>query len=219
VEKGADVAATLRELLADKQQPRLEEATRMALSDREAMDQILAGAVAQDDVYRYNCFQVLYRLSEKQPEILYPDWDYFVELLDSGNAYHRSIGAQLLANLTQADVEDRFEDIFDRCFALLDDDKIVPARQFAQHVGRIARAKPHLRARITERLLAVDETHHTESRKDLLKGDVIATFDEFFADAPDQKRILAFVEQQLTCSSPKTRKEAQAFLRRHSRRG
>ena len=210
------MAATLRQLLAHKQQPGLEQATRMALSDRDVMDQILAGAVSKDDVYRYNCFQVLYRLSEQQPETLYPEWDYFVGLLDSDNAYHRSIGAQLLANLTEADVEDRFEGIFDRCFALLDDDKIVPARQFAQHVGQIARAKPHLRARITERLLAVDETHHTESRKDLLKGDVITAFGEFFADSPDQERILDFVEQQLTCSSPKTRQEARAFLKRHS---
>ena len=83
------------------------------------------------------------------------------------------------------------EAIFGRVFALLDDAKIVPARQFAQHVGRIARAKPGLQGRITERLLAVDETHHTESRKDLLKGDLIAAFDEFFADSPDQQRILS----------------------------
>jgi hypothetical protein len=212
------VTSALQEMLANKQQPRLQEATQLALSDRQAMDQILAGIVAKDDVYRYNCFQVLYRLSEKHPEVLYPKWDYFVGLLDSDNSYHRSTAGQLLANLTRADTEGRFEAIFDRVFALLDDDKIVPARQFAQHVGRIARAKPDLQARITERLLAVNETHHTESRKDLLKGDVIAAFDKFFANSPDQERILEFVERQLTCSSPSTRKAAQAFLRQHHRR-
>jgi hypothetical protein len=147
---------------------------------------------------------VLYRLSEEQPDVLYPEWDYLVELLDSENSYHRSIAGQLLANLARADVEGRFEASFSRIFALLDDAKIVPARQFAQHVGRIAHAKPHLQARITERLLAVDESHHTESRKDLLKGDIIAAFDEFFADSPDQER-------------PSTRKAAKAFLQRHGR--
>jgi hypothetical protein len=212
-----DAASRLQEMLADKQQPRLEEAAQLALSNREALDQILAGIVAKDEVYRYNCFQVLYRLSEEQPEVLYPEWDYFTGLLDSDNSYHRSIAGQLLANLACADSEGHIKATFDRLFALLDDDKIVPARQFAQHVGRIARAKPELHARITEQLLAVGETHHTESRKDLLKGDVVAAFDEFFADSPDQQRILAFVERQLASSSPTTRKAAHAFLDRHGR--
>ena len=210
------MAATLRELLTGKQQPHLEQARQLVLADEQARQEILAGIAAKDDVYRYNCFQVLYQLSEEQPESLYPEWGYFVELLDSNNSFHRSIAGQLLANLSLADTENRFEAIFDHIFALLDDAKIVPARQFAQHVGRIARAKPELRARITMCLLAVDETHHTESRKDLLKGDVIAAFDEFFADSPAQERILGFVERQLACSSPRTRKAAKAFLKRHS---
>jgi hypothetical protein len=214
-----NLEVTLREMLTDREQPRLQEATQMALSDRGAMSQILAGIVAKDEVYRYNCFQLLYRLSEEQPEALYAEWDYIAGLLDSNNSYHRSIAGQLLANLTRADTEGRFETIFDRTFALLDDDKIVPARQFAQHVGRIARAKPDLQARITERLLAVDGTHHTESRKDLLKGDVIAALDEFFSESPEQARILDFARRQLACSSPRTRKAAQAFLKSHGRQG
>jgi hypothetical protein len=212
-----NVDTTLRELLTDKQQPHLREARQLVLSDEQARQEILAGIVAKDDVYRFNCFQVLYQISQEQPHALYPEWNYFVELLDSDNSYHRSIAAQLIANLAQADAENRLEGFFDRYFALLDDEKIITARQFAQHVGRIARAKPHLQARVAERLLAVDQTHHTESRKDLLKGDIIAAFDEFFADSPDQERILAFVEQQLASSSPKTRKAAKAFLKRHSR--
>jgi hypothetical protein len=218
--------AALHGLLADKEQPRLAEAGLLALADRAAFDGILAGLVAKDDVYRYNCFQTLYRLGEEQPQALYPAWDYFVRLLDSDNSYHRSIGAQLLAVTVSAEAEsrgenraeNRLEGIFDRYFDLLDDDKIVTARQFAQHVGRIARARPELQPRITARLLAVDGTHHTDSRKDLLKGDVIAALDEFFDESAEQERILAFVEQQLACSSPRTRRAAQAFLKRHGRR-
>jgi hypothetical protein len=204
-------------LLSEKQQPRLEEAAQLALSSREALDEILEGIVSKDEVYRYNCFQVLYRLSENQPAALYPDWHYLAGLLDSDNSYHRSMAGQLIPNLTRVDTERRFEASFDRIFALLDDDKIVPARQFAQHIGRIVTAKPDLQPRITERLLGVDDTHHTESRKDLLKGDVIAAFGEFFEGSADQERILDFVERQVNCSSPRTRKVAQAFLKAHGR--
>ena len=202
-------------LLSEKQQPQLEEAARLALSSREALDEILGGIVSRDEVYRYNCFQVLYRLSQDQPEALYPEWDHLAGLLNSDNSYHRSIAGQLIPNLVQADAENRFEVGFDRIFALLDDEKIVPARQFAQHIGAIVRARPDLQPKIIERMLAVEDTHHTESRKDLLKGDVIAAFDEFFDESPEQERILGFVERQLNCSSPRTRKVAQAFLKAH----
>jgi hypothetical protein len=207
----------LQALLRENQQPGLDEAAQLALSSSRALDQILEGIVSKDEVYRYNCFQVLYRLSEEQPAALYPEWDYVANLLASDNSYHRSIAGQLLANLTRVDTEDRFEAIFDTVFDLLDDEKIVPARQFAQHIGKIVGAKPDLQPRITERLLAVDNTHHTKSRKELLKGDAIAAFGEFFQESADQERILDFVERQLKSSSPRTRKVAQAFVRAHGR--
>lgn len=210
------MSATLHKLLADKEEPRLEAARQLVLSDGQARQEILAGLTAKDDVYRYNCFQVVYQISQQEPRALYGEWDTFVEMLKSDNSYHRSIGAKLLANLAQIDVEGRLEAIFDDFFDLLDDEKIITARQFAQHAGRIAQAKPHLRARITERLLAVDKTHHQEGRKDLLKGDIIGALEELFAGSPDPQRILDFVQQQLASSSPRTRKTAQAFLKRHA---
>ena len=208
------MAASVRELLTSKQEPDLERAGRLALSDDQARQEILVGLVSKDDAYRYNCFRVIYQLSLEQPEVLYPEWDRFVALLGSDNSFHRSIGARLLANLTQVDAEGRFEGIFDRCFALLDDDKIITARQFAQHTARIARAKPHLQAEIIDRLLAVDGTHHQQGRKDLLKGDVVDALEELFDEAPAPQRILDFAQQQLASSSPRTRKAAQAFLKR-----
>jgi hypothetical protein len=158
---------------------------------------------------------VLYQISEAQPQILYPEWDYFVGLLDSKNAFHRAVAVRLLANLTSADEERRFEELIDRYFDLLDDDKVMVARYLAQQAGKIVAAKPHLQPQITQELLGVDNTHHNQSRKDLLKGDVIQAFDEFLAETDDRESILTFVQAQLECSSPKTRKAAKAFLDEH----
>ena len=209
------LAADLHEALADKEHPSLVKAMQMALADREALKLLLAGVVSKDDAYRYNCFKVLLQISESQPLVLYPEWDYFVALLGSSNAYHRSIAVQILANLTAADVQHRFEAIFDRYFDLLDDEKIIVTRSLVYNAGTIARAKPSLRARIVERLLGIDETHH--KHKDLIKADAIHSFEVFFEDYPDKERILKFVEQQLECSSPKTRKAAQAFLDKYGK--
>jgi hypothetical protein len=201
-------------MLADKKHPSLEEAVQLAASDEGVLKEVLAGVVSKDETFRYNCFKVLCQISEDHPLVLYPEWDYFIALLDSSNAYHRSIAVQILANLTSVDAQGRFEAIFDRYFDFLDDEKIIVTRYLVQNAGTIARAKPSLQARIVEMLLGIDETHH-HKHKDLIKADAIQSFEAFFADYPDKERILGFVEQQLECSSPKTRKAAKAFLNKH----
>ena len=206
-EQGAEVL----KLLAAERDPDLDAAVRLALADAEFRAALRDGVVSKNEVYRYNCFRVLLRISESQPAVLYPDWEGFVALLGSDNAFHRSIGLQVIANLVSADVDRRFDALFDRYFALLDDDKVMVARYLAQSAGRIAKAMPDLRARITERLLDVACTHH--EHKDLVKTDVIQAFAEYAEDYPDKARILAFVEQQLDSTSPKTRKAAKEFLR------
>ncbi len=190
-------------------------AMQLALADREALKLLLAGVVSTDDTYRYNCFKVLLQISESQPLVLYPEWDYFVALLGSSNAYHRSIAVQILANLASADAQHRFEAILDRYFDLLDDEKIIVTRSLVYNAGTIARAKPSLQAKIVERLLGIDETHH--KHKDLIKADAIHSFEVFFEDYPDKEQILGFVERQLECSSPKTRKAAKAFLDKYAK--
>jgi hypothetical protein len=203
----------LYEMLADKEHPSLEEALQLAISDEGVLKEILAGVVSKDEAFRYNCFKVLRQISEDHPLILYPEWDYFIALLGSSNAYHRSIAVQILANLTPVDAQRRFEAIFDRHFGFLDDEKIIVTRSLVLSSGTIARAKPSLQARIVEKLLGIDETHH--KHKDLIKADAIQSFDEFFEEIDNKKEILAFVEDQLECSSPKTREAAKAFLNKH----
>jgi len=202
--------------LANEKDPDLEEATRLAMTDGDALQEMLKGIVSKQDVYRYNCFKVLLQISEKEPVILYPEWDYFVGLLDSSNSYHRSISLRIIANLTRVDTEKRFDDIFDPYFDLLDDEKVVTARYLAGSAGAIARHRPYLQARIIKRLLGIDNTHHEEGRKDLIKGDIIQTFESFFEGASDKEEILAFVRAQAKSSSPRTRKIAKGFLKVHS---
>jgi hypothetical protein len=204
------------EMLAGKEHPELEEAMRLALADGEALKALVDGLVSKEDAYRYNCFEVLIRVSEHHPAVLYSEWDTFVEMLGKRNAFFRSIGLRLIANLTGADDERRFEALFDRYFGLLGDEKVMVARYLVQSAEGIARRKPHLRARITERLLGIDQTHHAEGRKALIKADALRYFDRFFEESSVKERMLAFAEGLLACSSPKARKAAKSFL---SKRG
>jgi hypothetical protein len=189
--------------------------SQAVLRDKRVMKEVLAGILAMEQTYRYNCIKVLLQISRTKPRRLYPTWDYFTGLLNSANAYHRTTAVQVLANMTGVDKENRFDGIFDPYFSLLDDEKVTVARATARNAGLIAKAKPHLQKRITRRLLDIDKTGHKQWRKDLIKADIIHSFEIYYPEADEKKRIITFVEKQTTCSSGATRKAAQRFLNKH----
>ncbi len=183
--------------------------------DKEALSELLEGVLSRQDTIRYNSFKVLMILSKEHPELLYPDkWDFFVDLLGTDNTYHRQIGMQIIASLTRVDREQKFEELFEDYYGLLDDESVIPAAHLAARSGEIARAKPQLAGRITEKLLTIGETHHQPHRRELVKASAIEAFDEYFEDAEDQDQIIEFVRDQLDSESPKTRKAAKRFLKK-----
>ena len=112
---------SVRQMLANKEVPNLGEVTQLAVTDTKVLQALLDGIVAKDDAYRYNCFKVLLQVSENEPRVLYPEWDYFVELLSSQNGYHRATSVQIIASLTKVDTEKRFDAMLDQYFDILDE--------------------------------------------------------------------------------------------------
>jgi hypothetical protein len=187
---------------------------KKALKDDKLLVELLDNLWSKNDTIRYNSHKVLFLITEEQPQALYSKWDYFVKLLDSDNTYHKLSAALLLANLIKVDINNKFEKIFDKFYDLLDDRSFITAAYVSEASGEIANAKPRLQTRITKRLLSIDETHHPQERKDLVKASIIKAFEEYFDQARGKKRIVEFVKKQLDCESPETRKAAKEFLKR-----
>jgi hypothetical protein len=177
------------------------------------LSEALEGILSKKDKVRFRCFKFLLHVSEEQPEMLYPRWDYLVELLDSDNHYHRYIAINLLANLAKVDGENRFEAIFDKYFGNIDGDRTMVAGQAALNSGKIAKAKPKLEAKITDRLLNIGKTHRGK-QVDLIKAYAIEAFNEYFGESSEKQGILDFVTAQLDSKSPKTRKASKEFLKK-----
>lgn len=205
-------SAAIHEMLADKKNLDLDKVAQLASADSDLLNTILKGLIARNETYRESCSRVLSQIGETQPLLLYPQWDYFVELLESTNAYHRMSSINLIANLTGIDTEKKFESIFDRYFGLLDDVSMIVATYVARNAWKIVKSKPDLEEAITDRLLDIDSTHHDQERIDLIKAYIIQSFAQFFEVSRDKEKLLAFVETQLECTSPKTRKIAKGFL-------
>jgi hypothetical protein len=191
----------------------IEAAAKKAIMNEEFRSELFDNLRSKNETVRYNSHKVLLRVSEEQPELLYSSWDYLAEFLDSDNTYHKLSAVLLLANLTKADKDGKFEKLFNKFYSLLDDKSFITAAYVAQVSGTIANAKPALQTKITNRLLNIDKTHHEQERKDLAKASVIEAFAQYYQQVKSKKKILEFVEQQLDCQSPKTRKRAKEFLR------
>jgi hypothetical protein len=192
----------------------VESRAHKALTDKAALTELLAGILSKKDEIRSPSFKALLLISEEQPELLYPHWDYFAALLESNNTFLKYQAIYLIASLIKADTANKFERLFDTYYNLLDDKSIIPASHAALNSGKIAGAKPELQTRITDRLLRIDETHHEPDHKELIKSYVIEAFSEYFEAAEDKEMILEFVRKQLESGSPKTRKNAKEFLKK-----
>jgi hypothetical protein len=191
----------------------IESLAQQALEDPDVLSELLSGLSDKQERVGYNCLQALLLLGNEHPELLYPHWDLFAELLGRENTYFKLRGANLIATCVAADSEDRFEDLFDEYYDLLDGSGVITATYIARNSGKIARAKPALESKITDRLLAIDETGHPEKRKDLIKAYALDSFGEYFEVSQRKEEILDFARAQLESESPKSRKAAKGFLK------
>jgi hypothetical protein len=192
----------------------VESVAQQALEDSLFLSELVGGLSEWQERVGYNCLRALLLVAEERPELLYPHWQVFVELLPSENTYFKLRGANLIAAIIGVDTENRFEQIFDQYYDLLDDKSVITASYIAGTSGRIARAKPSLQSRITSRLLSIDETHHPPERRDLIKGFAVEAFGQYFEESDQKAEILEFVTAQLASTSAKTRKLAKSFLKK-----
>jgi len=188
-----------------------DEKAQKAINDPKLLAKLFEDILSKDDDVRYPSFKTLLKISEEYPEVLYPRWDFFVELISNYNSYKKLIGLRLIANLTLVDTENKFEKIFYIYYRILNDSRTMTAGHIASNSGKIAKAKPNLQIKITEKLLNIDNTH-TGRQKELIKAYAIEAIDEYYEEVKDKKKINDFIKKQLESDSPKTRKKAKEFI-------
>jgi hypothetical protein len=188
-----------------------------AVEDRRLLSELPVGILSKKHSTRLNSFQALTLMSEEHPKVLYPSWDYFADLIKSGELSSKYIALHIIANLTRVDSENKFDQLFDEYYELLNDDSVVTAAHLAGNSGKIAKAKPELQTKITDRLLSIDETQHTPEHKNLIKSYAVESLDEYFEEAKDKERITEFVKKQVGNKSPRTRKKAKEFLKKREK--
>lgn len=89
---------------------------------------------------------------------------------------------------------------------------IIPPAHLAVNIPKIIKAKPHLEKDLTNTLLAIDNTHHKEERKRLIKGYILDALSKYFQNSALKKEILDFAQKNKNNLSPKGKKAAAKLL-------
>ena len=164
-----------------------------ALTDEELFQELLLSVRSKDNTIRQNSFKTLQVIAEKKPEILYPKWDFFQEMLFSSNNYHKFIAIYILASLTRVDEDNKFNKIFDDYFGILAGDKAMTASHVALNSSVIALNKPELKSKIIDQLMNIDSIHQGK-QKELIKAYAIEALMKIQPEAEDKEKIEEFVQ-------------------------
>ncbi len=94
---------------------------------------------------------------------------------------------------------------------------LINANQVAGVAGKIALARPDLQPGITRLLLTFHNLHLDAIRNDLVKSYAIESFDVYFDKVEETAPILKFIQGLVQSPSPRARKAAKEFLKKHSK--
>ncbi len=196
----------------------INEFVQLAINDENVRNEIVRHMLTNSTIMvYYHCYYVVDKASQKRPEMFYPYWGEIAELLHHKNSYHRDFAVEIIGNLTKVDRENRFVEIEDDYFSIINDEKFMTGNCCLKNLLKIYRHKAEQRERIIETLLDIDNRcDYTEKQKGVLKADILEIFDEVYKEVPERNKINEFIRAEVNCISPKTRKKAKELIKKYS---
>jgi hypothetical protein len=195
---------------------------QVVIENPEHIAELVEGVQAPRGTIRFGYEKVLRCISERRPEMIYPYFDMFADLLDCDNSFLRWGAIMTIANLTPTDSRKKFEAIFERYYAPIPGPVMITAANVIGSSPRIALAKPHLADRITTEILKVEKARYkvrgqpSPECRNVAIGHAIDSFSQFFDHIEDKPTVLRFVKKQLKNPRPAVAKKAAQFLRKHA---
>jgi hypothetical protein len=190
----------------------------MPCSTPEQVTALCEGLASPEARTKYGSARQLVRLSEEDPGLLYPRFDFFTHLMEGDSRIFRWNASRILGHLARVDSEGRIDRLLNRFLAPIARQEMIGAANAIHGAADIALAKPHLADRIAREVLKVSRANYaTPECRNIAAGHAIQTLDRFFPNIQKKKAVLAFVESQIENPRPATRKKAGKFLAKWNR--
>ncbi len=202
--KGADIGALADRLIADSRQ----------------IPELVNALQTEKSAKKYACEKILRIVSERRPDLIYPHFEAFINLLDCENNFLKWGAIMTVANLTAADKEKKFESIFGKYFDPISGPTMVTAANIIGSSVTIVRSKPALADAVIKEILRVEKAKYrmkgsiSPECRNVAIGHAIDSFEKLFGQIGNKADVTAFVKRQLKNPRKQVAKKAEQFLRR-----
>ena len=205
----------ITELFSDN--PDYTQIARTVANDAMLFDGMLAGIdeTNKNLKLREHCNKTILAILETDSKSLLRVWKMLPKWTKSENAYLQMIGMKLIAGLASTISESEMETMLEVYLAMLEDESVMLVSHCALNATQIIKAFPKYEPRITERMLSIEEICNRPNQLELIKSYIVDAFDAYFDLSGSKEKIVGFVERLEQSPSPKARKQAQKFLRKH----
>jgi hypothetical protein len=188
----------------------------------ELLAELFEGLKAPQARVKYGCEKLLRRVSERQPELLYPRFEVFEALLDGENTFLKWGAIQTLANLARVDLQGRIDKLFKKYFTPVRGPDMITAANVIGGGARIGAARPELADRIARQILQVETAEYllhgipSPECRNVAIGHAIDALCRLFDSLKRKEPVIEFVRRQLGNPRQAVRKKAERFLHLHA---
>jgi hypothetical protein len=180
---------------------------------------LLAGLTSREAGVKLAASKALRELSRHQPELVYPHFEVFAELLGHENTILKWNATLTLANLARVDRDGKLDRMLDVYLAPIDGPVMITAANVIKGAAVIAMAKPHLAERIAERMLRVEKARYaTAECRNIAIGHALQALGELAGVLGDPGAIRRFASRQRGNPRPATARKAGTLARLHEPR-
>ena len=204
-----------------KAKPDLKLFVNDVIEDKTILDSLFDIVATETSSIKYVCTKIIRMVSEKEPELIYPYFEILAKWIHHKNSFIKWDGIIILSNISAVDDENKFKDIYQDYFALIQDPQMVTASNVDGNAWKIVLAKPELENDITKRLLKVPDIVYLHKGNPspecnyIVCGQVLECFDHYFNSSENQSEMINFAKEQLNSKRKSVVKTAEKFLKQH----
>jgi hypothetical protein len=190
-----------------------ERVAELAVKNKSVLKQVLEGASSENKRIKNAAAKCLREISRINPKKLYPEFNFFVKLIDGDDTILKWNAIEVISNLTKVDTNSKFNGkILSKYFTLLSDESMVTAANTVTALGNVALNKRRLRKKITDELVKVDTLPHSAECRNILAGHAFLAFEKYVDEVRDKKEIKLFAQKHLKNKRNATRRKAKILI-------
>jgi len=166
---------------------------------------------------KYGSAKTLLILSDRKPELLYPYFNVFVDLLSGKNNILKWTAVDIVSNISFADTDGKIDKkLLNNFFQMISGDSLITAGHVVGNLWKIAVTDKCSADKIAIEMLNYDRANISEECKSILAGHVLESFSKFFDLLSNDKKkdVLELARKQLSSLRVGTRRKANIFIKR-----